>query len=54
MDPTKEKNKCRLCFDNDEKINHIVTECSKSAQKVSKDEPWLGGEGDPLGIVQEV
>ena len=50
IDKTQQNSRCRLCGDRDETINHI-SECSKSAQK-----NWtrLGGQGDPLGILQEI
>ena len=33
IDETQENDKCRLCSDRDETINHIISECSKLAQK---------------------
>ena len=33
IDKTQQNSKCRLCGDRDETINHIITECSKLAQK---------------------
>ena len=33
IDDTKQNSKCRLCGDRDETINHIISECSKLAQK---------------------
>ena len=39
------------CIDRDKTINHTICESSKLAQKEYKIR--LGGEGDPLGIVQE-
>ena len=44
----QQNSKCKLCNDRDITINHIVSECNKLAQK------WLGGQDDPLGIVQEI
>ena len=32
----QQNNKCRLCGDRDETINHIISECSKIAQKEYK------------------
>ena len=32
----QQNRKCRLCGDRDETINHIISECSKLAQKESK------------------
>ena len=43
IDNTQKNCKCRLCGDRDETgINEI------------QDKAWLGGKGDPLGIVQEI
>ena len=36
IDKTQQKSKCRLCSDRDEKINHIISECSKLAPKKYK------------------
>ena len=36
IDKTQQNSKCRLCHDRDETINHIISECSKSAQKEYK------------------
>ena len=33
IDKTQRNNKCRLCGNRDETINHIISECSKLAQK---------------------
>ena len=44
---------CRLCGDRDEMINHIINECCKLTQKEYKTIHKLGGQGDPLEIVQE-
>ena len=33
IDKTQQNNKCRLCGERDETINHIINECSKLAQK---------------------
>ena len=33
MDETLQNTKCRLCGDRDETINHIISKCSKLAQK---------------------
>ena len=48
IDKTQQNSKCRLCVYRDETINHIISECSKLAQKeykarhdwVSKVIPW--------------
>ena len=36
IDKTQENSKCRMCGDSDETINHIISECSKLAQKEYK------------------
>ena len=36
IDKTQQNNKCRLCGDRDKTINHIISECSKLAQKEYK------------------
>ena len=36
IDKTQQNSKCRLCGERDETINHIVSKCSKSAQKEYK------------------
>ena len=46
IDKMQQNSKCRLCGDRDETINHIISECSKLAQKEYK-------QGDPLENVQE-
>ena len=51
IDKMQQNSKCRLYGDRDETINHI-REFSKLAQKDYKTR--LGGQGDPLGIVQEI
>ena len=33
IDKTQQNSKCRLCGNRDETINHIISECSKLAQK---------------------
>ena len=42
----------RSLDDKEEMINHIISKCSKLAQRKYK--AILSGKGDPLGIVQEV
>ena len=43
IDKTKLNSKCRLCDDRDETINHIISECSKLAQKEYKTRHvWVG------------
>ena len=42
-DKTQQNSKCRLCSDRDETINHIISECSKLAQKEYKARhDWVG------------
>ena len=36
IDKTQQNNKCRLCGERDETINHIISECSRLAQKEYK------------------
>ena len=36
IDETQQNSRCRLCADGDETINHIISECSKLAQKKHK------------------
>ncbi len=36
IDKTPQNSKCRQCGDRDETINHIISECSKLAQKENK------------------
>ena len=43
IDKTQQNSKCRLCYDRDETINHIISECSKLAQKEYKTRhDWIG------------
>ena len=43
VDKTQQNSKCRLCGDRDETINHIISECSKLAQKEYKARyDWVG------------
>ena len=43
IDKTQHSSKCRLCDDRNETINHIISECSKLAQKEYKARPdWVG------------
>ena len=43
IDKTQQNSKCRLCGDRDETINHIISECSKLAQKGYKTRyDWVG------------
>ena len=43
IDKTQQNSKCRLCGDRDETINHIISECSKLAQKKYKARhDWVG------------
>ena len=36
IDKTQQNSRCRLCGDRDETVNHIISECSKLAQKEYK------------------
>ena len=43
IDKTQQNSKCRLCGGRDEIINHIISECSKLAQKEYKTRhDWVG------------
>ena len=43
IDKTQQNSKCRLCGDRDETTNHIISECSKLAQKEYKTRHgWVG------------
>ena len=43
IDKTQQNSKCRLCGDRDETINHIMSECSKLAQREYKvRQDWVG------------
>ena len=43
IDKVQQNSKCRLCSDRDEIINHIISECSKLAQKEYKARhDWVG------------
>ena len=43
IDKTQQNSKCRLCGDRYETINHIISECSKLAQKENKTrQDWVG------------
>ena len=53
IDKMQQNSKCGLCGDRDHTINHIISECSKLAQKGYKTR-HKGWEGDPLRIVQEI
>ena len=48
IDKTQQNSKCRLCGDRDEMINHIISECSKLAEKEYKWDmtgwAWFHGE----------
>ena len=43
IDKTQQNSKCRLCGDRDETINHIISECSKLAQKSIRLDTTGGG-----------
>ena len=43
IDKTQQNSKCRLCDDRDETINHIISQCSKLAQREYKARhDWVG------------
>ena len=42
IDKTLQNSKCRLCGERDETINHIISECSKSAQEYKARYSWVG------------
>ena len=43
IDKRQQNSKCRLCGDKDKTVNHIISECSKSAQKEYKSRhDWVG------------
>ena len=43
IDKTQQNSKCRLCGDRDETIDHIISECSKLAQREYKARhDWIG------------
>ena len=43
IDKTQQNSKCRLCGDRDETINHMISECSKLAQREYKARlDWIG------------
>ena len=43
IDKMQQNSKCRLCGDRDDTINHIISECSKLAQKGNKTRhDWVG------------
>ena len=52
IDWTQQNSRCSLFSDRNETINHIISKCSKRAQKEYKTR--LGRQGDSLGIVQDV
>ena len=50
IDKKQQNSRCRLCSDRDEMINHMISECSKLAQKEYKiRHDWVGKR-----IVQEI
>ena len=43
IDKTQQNSKCRLCGDREETVNHIISECSKLAQREYKARhDWVG------------
>ena len=53
IERTQEQSKCRMCGRADETINHLLSECSKMAQKEYKRRHDWMGEKNTLGCVQE-
>ena len=54
IDKTQQNSNCRLCGDRDETINHIISECSKLAQKEYKVRHDWVGKVIHWGNVQEI
>ena len=54
IDKMQQNHKCRLCGDRDETINHIISECSKLAQKEYKAKHDWVGKVIHLEMVQEI
>ena len=54
IDKTQQNSKCRLCGNRDETINHIISECSKLAQKEYKTRNDWVGKGIHPGDVEEI
>ena len=54
IDKTQQNSKCRLCGDRDERINHIISECSKLAQKESKTRHGWVGRGSTGGCARNL
>ena len=48
IDKSQQNSRCWSCGGQDEMISHIITKCSKLAHRD------LGGQDDPVGIVQEI
>ena len=44
IDKTQENSKCRMCGKAEERVNHVLSECSKLAQRSIKD--------DMIGLVR--
>ena len=43
IDKTQQNSKCRMCGERDETVNHIISECSKLAQREYKTRhDWVG------------
>ena len=43
IDNTQEQSKCRMCGEKDETVNHLISECSKMAQREYKRRhDWVG------------
>ena len=54
IDKTQQNNKCWLCGDRDETINHIISECNNSAQREHKMRHNWVGKVIHWGNVQEI
>ena len=46
----QQNSRCRLCGDREKTVNHIISECSKFANRLDT----RAGSDDTSGIVQEV
>ena len=43
IDNTQEQSKCRMCGEKDETVNHLISECSKMAQReYERRHDWVG------------
>ena len=53
IDKTQQNRRCKLCDDRDEAINHIITNAANKYRKSIR-LVMMDGQGNPLGIVQEI